>query len=156
MAVCSRPGAPAAAEVLGQGTKDGELPEGLALLIAIALKHGIAPKTRPKLFESLHLQAEDGVAVNPALAVEGPANLGQAPQIYAGFGGPRHFCYAQMQQITVAPATGKIWARLLRQRRCSSVEGVEQEDLSSQVIRRPACESTKVGQIADPPAPSRS
>src|SRR6266511_3641439 len=105
-AILGGPGPPSPAIVLGQSTEGGELLEGCALLVAIAVEGGIAAKFRPEVFERPHLETKDGIAVDATLAVERTARSGQALEFDSGLDGTQHLLDAHIEYVSIAAAAG--------------------------------------------------
>ena len=117
MAVRSRPVAPPLAIVFGEGTKGGKLGERVPLGLAVLLEGRVAAKTLPELLQRGDLQPEDGITIDHPLLIERVTGGGEALQRGAEGGSPRDLFNAQVQQVAIAPAAGKIGARLLREDR---------------------------------------
>jgi hypothetical protein len=69
------------------------------------------------------------IAIDNALLIEGATGGGETLQIGAQCGSPRDLLHTQVQQVAIAAATGKIGARLLREDREGSTQGIDHEQV---------------------------
>ena len=155
MAVRGRPVAPPLAIVFGEGTKNGKLVERVPLGLAVLLEGRVAAKTLPELLQRGDLQPEDGIAIDHALLIERATGGGEALQVGAECGSPRDLFNAQVQQVAIAPAAGKIGAGLLREDREGGLQRIDQEQVGLQRRRRPGGQAAEVSQVPDAPTPVR-
>ncbi len=97
------------------------------------------------------LQAEDCVAVDVSIGLQGPARGRQVGQPVAQPLGPRHLFHAEVDGIAEPSAAGIVGAGGLGNhwRRCA--EGIEHEQIGLQA-GRPGGQPPQVGQVADAPA----
>jgi hypothetical protein len=125
VAIRGRPVAPSLAIVLGKGTKNGKVVERVCLFLAITLEGGVTLKTLPELLKCGDLQPEDGITIDDALLIERLAGGGEVLKSSPEGGSPRDLFDAQVQQVSIGAAAGKIGAGLLREDREGGLQRID-------------------------------
>ena len=150
--VGGRPPPPVGTVALGEGAVRGPVDEPLALVAAPLFEAGRSTGALPAALEGGSLEAKDGVAVDQAVLVAGPAGGGGGLEV----GGPaRHVLHAQVEGVAEAAAAREVGARLLGNGRCRRVQGVHEHEPGPE-LRRPTAQVRQVAEVADAPAACRA
>src|SRR4029453_11121568 len=100
--------------MFGKGTKGSKLHKRVPLCFAVLLEGRVAARPLPELLQGRNLQSEDGITINQPRLIERLTGSGEALKRGAEGGRPRDLFNVQIQQVPIAPTTGKIGAGLLR------------------------------------------
>ena len=89
------------------------------------LEGGVTVKTLPELLKCGDLQPEDGITLDDALLIERLAGGGEVLKSRPEGGSPRDLFDAQVQQVPIGAAAGKIGAGLLREDREGGLQRID-------------------------------